>query len=202
MFGSETGLVKAKVFSLIVAATFLSACAGPSSTADPNVAVVSPSPTPFLTGLPATVGKERSASFGETVRYDNGVEITMTSLGWHPTNPGEPGAVEGQLAEFEIAVFNGSKEPLNAGLLSAPIITYGQDNKQTNAARDQSYKPIRSYFGEIPVGDRQTIHVNCGLPSAGAGDVRAQLLGPDFGKLVFKGALSAHKMYWDGTAVR
>jgi hypothetical protein len=189
--------------SLIIAVMLVTACQGPSDATGLSRGEMDPaSPAPFLTGIPTSIGNDRSASLGETVRYDNGVEITMTSLGWHPTNSGEPGAIEGQLAEFEITVFNGGKEPFNAALLSAPIVTYGRDNTPTNVARDQSYKPVRSYFGVIPVGEKQSIHVNRGLPSAAAGEVQVQLLGPDYGKLFFKGALSSHKMYWDGTTVK
>ncbi|MEV8143510.1 hypothetical protein [Specibacter sp. NPDC078709] len=135
---------------------------------------------------------DRSAALGETVTYESGVKVTVTSLGFQSVGEYAHGAIEGQAAVFELTVMNGSDEDLEAALMSLPKVTVGETNAQTESVTDMDSDLGLNMLSTILPGETQTVKFGAGIAAADAGAVRVEISGPNMftdKAAIFKGAL-------------
>lgn len=171
----------------IAAALLLAGCSSPAPTVEPageNQAAAAQT----TEAAPA----DRSAAIGETVTYDSGAKVTVKSLGFQPVGQYASGAIEGQAAVFELTVENGSKEELNAALMSLPKVTYGATNVNADSVIDSSVGLGMDMLSTILPGETQQVKVAAAIPAAEAGTVRVEVSGPSAftdKPAIFKGAL-------------
>lgn len=172
----------------IAAALLLVGCSSPAPTVEPAGENQAAAAEQTTEAAPA----DRSAAIGETVTYDSGAKVTVKSLGFQPVGQYASGAIEGQAAVFELTVENGSKEELNAALMSLPKVTYGATNVSADSVIDSSVGLGMDMLSTILPGETQQVKVAAAIPAAEAGTVRIEVSGPNAftdKPAIFKGAL-------------
>ncbi|MFJ5693306.1 DUF4352 domain-containing protein [Arthrobacter sp. NPDC093125] len=164
----------------------LTACGSSANTVTP--AAESAAPTTSEAAAPAA--PKSSGTFADTITFPDGVSVkvkpAVVPAGQYANN-----AVEGKIVTFDVTVKNGSKEDLNAALMSSPKVTYGADGTAAEIASDHESKIGASFFSTILPGETQTIKVGYGIPAAAHKDVRVEIMAPNFSDkpAIFKGAV-------------
>ncbi|WP_028265951.1 hypothetical protein [Arthrobacter sp. MA-N2] len=180
--------MKKALIALPLAALLLAGCS--STTAPPKV---DPAGDAKATTQTTAAVADRSAKFGETVKYDSGVTVTLTSIGFQKVGQYAAGAVEGQAAVFELSVTNGSQKELSAALMSLAKVTYGDKNEKAASVIDSANNLGMETFSTILPGETQSVKLAAAIPAASAGTVRVEVTGPSAftdKAAVFKGAVS------------
>jgi len=180
--------MKKALFALPVAALLLAGCSSPAPSVSNGGDAAKPAAEATTPAPPA----DRSAKFGDTVTYDDGVKITLKSLGFVKTSQYAVGAVEGQAAVFELTVVNGGKTELNASMMSFAKISYGANNKKATSVGDAEQQIGSETLSTILPGETQTVKVGAGVPKASASAVRVEISGPNSftdKPAIFKGAV-------------
>ncbi|OFI37398.1 hypothetical protein BIU82_10065 [Arthrobacter sp. SW1] len=179
----------------VMTAAFVGAVDDALKKSDPSVSNAAPaveSPAQGASVPPSEAPADRSADFGGTVKYDNGVSVTVKSLGFTKVGQYATGAVEGQAAVFELTVHNGSKEDLEAVLMSVPNVTHGPKNAKASMVIDSSTDLGLQTLSTILPGESQTVKFAAGVPKTSAGSVRVEVTGPNMFSdkdAIFKGAV-------------
>ena len=102
------------------------------------------------------------------------------------------GAVEGKIVTIEVAVTNGSKQPINDAIMGAPEVTYGAEGTAAANAVDAQAGIGMATFSGIRPGETRTVKLGYGIPAAGFADVRMVVQPPNFDAappVIFKGAI-------------
>jgi hypothetical protein len=198
---SITGIILG-VISIIIAvvvtvmtAAFVTAVDESLKKSEPLVSNAAPaveSPAATSPAASSEAPSDRSANFGGAVKYEDGVSITVKSLGFQPVSQSAAGAVEGQAAVFELVVHNGSKEDLEGVLLSYPKVQYGPKNVRAESVYDSSMNLGGDSLSTILPGESQTMKFAVAIPKAAAGAVRVEVEGPNMFSdkdAIFKGAV-------------
>jgi hypothetical protein len=172
--------------AVVVATGYLAAGGSSGNTVSANAG--SSSATAAETSA-APVAKS-SGTFADTITFPSGVSVkvkpSVVTAGQYAS-----GAVEGKIVTFDISVKNGSKEDLNAALMSVPKVTYGGEGTTAQIASDFEAKIGGSMLSTILPGETQTAKVGYGIPAAGFKDVRVEIMAPSFSDkpAIFKGAV-------------
>ncbi|PNH86079.1 hypothetical protein [Arthrobacter sp. AFG20] len=138
----------------------------------------------------AAPAAKTSGTFADTITFPSGVSVkvkpAVVTAGQYAS-----GAVEGKIVTFDITVKNGSKEDLNAALMSVPKVTYGADGTAAQIASDFEAKIGGSVLSTVLPGETQTAKVGYGIPAASFKDVRVEIMAPSFSDkpAIFKGAV-------------
>lgn len=120
-----------------------------------------------------------TAPLGSTLRYDSGITISVSSLGFHDMSPGIPGAIQGEAAVFQITVTNASSQAVPASHMMRPRVGYGTRSITAAIVTDPATGLSADTLGLIPPGETRTGYFGAGVPRANASDVRVDVRGPD-----------------------
>lgn len=160
------------------AVLFLGACSQPENVIVPSSAPSASSTSPSQEATPSPARK-LSAAFGESVIFPEGVSITVAAPSLVPASASAAGAVEGQIAVFDMTVKNSSKESVNAALMSYPKVSYGASGAQAQTASDIGAGLGSASFSTVLPGETQTIRVAFGIPPAELASARVEIQAPD-----------------------
>ncbi|MGO4452786.1 hypothetical protein [Arthrobacter sp. RAF14] len=177
----------------VITAAFVGAVDDAMKKSEPHISNPAPAVESSAPGAaPESAPADRSVALGGTVTYDNGVSVTVKSLGLKQVGQYAAGAIEGQAAVFELTVKNGGKEELNASLMSFPDVTYGPQNLKAKSVIDSENGLGIDSLSTVLPGEMQTVKFAVAIPKASAGTVRVEVNGPNafFDKpAIFKGAV-------------
>jgi hypothetical protein len=135
---------------------------------------------------PAAPTQGTVSAYGGAVTFPGGVKVTVAKPAVVPGGQYAYGAVEGKITVLTITVTNGSDQPVNAGLMSVPKVTYGASGAAAQIASNESIGS--SVLSTIMPGETQTAKVGYGVPPAEVGTVRVEVMAPNIGDLpaIFK----------------
>ncbi|EMY35653.1 hypothetical protein D477_003123 [Arthrobacter crystallopoietes BAB-32] len=184
----------------LLAGLGLSACSSPAPTVEPQSETTAAAEETTAAAAPAETAEEpsqeaapadRSAKFGDKVTFENGVEVTVTAKGLQPAGQYAYGAVENQIAVFDIEVTNGGQEEFEAILMGVPEVKYGDKGKGAEHANDSENNIGIDQFSTVLPGETQTVTVGYGIPEAEADNVRVEVTAPNFmdKPAIFKGSI-------------
>ncbi len=170
----------------VVALGGLTACGAPANTVSSGSDTSAAAPAASAAPAAKTTG-----AFGDTITYPNGVAVTISKATVVPAASYAFGAVEGQIATFDLIVTNGGKEEINGALMGYPKVTSGAKGTPIQNATDIQAGIGGSSLSTILPGETQTLKLGYGIPAAEFGDVRMEVTGPTFTEksAIFKGAI-------------
>ncbi|MBX7442905.1 MULTISPECIES: DUF4352 domain-containing protein [unclassified Arthrobacter] len=156
--------------------------------------------TPGAEGAPATKSAappapnaevKLSGSFGDTITFPSGVAVKVAPPAAVPAPQYSAGGVEGKIVTFDLSVTNGGTEPINAGLMGFPKVSYGASGTQAQNATDIQSGIGASSLSTILPGETQSVKLGFGIPAAEFGNVRMEVSGPTFSDkpAIFKGTV-------------
>lgn len=161
---------------------------GDTPTAQAEATSVTPTPTVTPPATPTPTVK-LSGAFGDTITFPSGVAVKVSQPVAVAADQYAYNAVEGRIVVVEIAVTNGSKEPLDGSLMGYPTVRYSAKGIEARSANDATIGS--DSFSTILPGETQTVKEGYGIPAAGFADVRVEIRGPSLEDrpAIFKGAV-------------
>lgn len=184
--------------TLAAAIAVLTACSGPAPTVEPGTnapsesSPVAPAPVTPTTAAPTTAAPtpvDQQAKFGDTVTFEDGTKVKVTSGGFIKAGQQDDNAVEGRIAVINLSVTAG-REEIDAAMMGTPRVTAGA------AARPAPQINASELSGEqlstIPPGETQAIRIGYGISAADAKNVRVEVRGPSSSArpAIFEGEIS------------
>lgn len=131
-----------------------------------------------LHGVLACFPDLKPAQFGGSVRYKSGVSVSVTRAGFRELTPNPETTGEG--AVFQITVYNGSPDPLNASHMSKPVIKFGETGIVGQLVPDPDGLLGPSNLGTIGPSETRSIYVGAAVPKGQDGQqVRITIPGPN-----------------------
>lgn len=189
---------KAAVATLAAAVAVLTACSGPAPTVQPGTntptesSPVAPAPVTPTTAAPTTAAPtpaDRSAKFGDTVSFEDGTKVKVTSEGFIEAGQQDEGAVEGRIAVLNLSVTAG-REEIDAAMMGSARVTAGAAGRPAPQVRAGELSGEQ--LGTIPPGETQTVRIGYGISAADAKNVRVEVPAPNSSDrpAIFEGAIS------------
>lgn len=175
-------LIAAAAASVALVAS-LAACSGNTVEAPTQA----PSQSSAAPAAPEAPKKDNVAVFGGAVTFPDGVKVSVPQPVLVPAGQYAAGDVEGQILVVTISVTNGSTQPINAGLMAFPQVTYGASGAKADYASDATLG-LEALSTILP-GETQTVKKGFGVPPAELASVRVEVMGPSFSDFpaIFKG---------------
>jgi hypothetical protein len=170
----------------------LTACSsGNTPTVEPGADTASPvatAPVEPTTASPSPTQANRAAKFGDTVTFEDGTKVKVTSGGFVPVEPDALDAVEGRAAIIVLAVTAGRTE-VDASLMDLIKVTVGPAGKPVNEVYSSALG--NESLSTILPGETQTVKIGYGIAAADAKNVRVEVDGPNYSDrpAIFKGAI-------------
>lgn len=185
-----------KAFTAVAAAiAALTACSGSAPTVEPATntpaesSPLAPAPVTPTTATATPTQTTRAAKFGDTVTFNDGTKVKVTSGGFMPVEPSALDAVEGRAAVIVLAVTAGTQE-IDAGTMDLLNVRVGPTGKPVNKV--YSSELGNESLTTILPGETQTVRIGYGIRAADAKDVRVEVDGPSYDDrpAIFRGAIS------------
>lgn len=173
----------------VLAVGSLSACSssGPNTVTPAETSQAASASTPTPTPSPEV---KLSGAFGDTITFPSGVAVKAAPPVAVTAAQYAYGAVEGKIVTIDLSVTNGGKEPIEAGLMAFPRVTYGPQGTAAQNANDIQAGIGAASLSTILPGETQTVKLGYGIPAAHYGEIRMEVNGPTFNDkpAIFKGA--------------
>ena len=189
---------KASIATLAAAVAVLTACSGPAPTGQPGTSTpaesspVAPAPVTPTTAAPTTAAPtpaDRPAKFGDTVTFEDGTKVKVTSEGFINAGQQDVGAVEGKVAVINLSVTAG-REEIDGVRVGSVRVTAGTAGKP--APQVQASELNGEQLGTVPPGETQTVRIGYGISAADAKNVRVEVPAPTGSEqpAIFEGEVS------------